>query len=167
MRHVTNLRILNLTKGKYMNKLTNDDLTWFYNTVEEAFKNIKDIRKKTDPQIEGEVFTFMRRALHGTKVSSEIKSLFSHTLKQFKFKTFHPFSSSDENMEVLSYMFSKAKNRAIKEPDDKMIELRHILLSVQSNNRKMEEIITASKPVKQGLEEITKLIDGEKEIENV
>jgi hypothetical protein len=147
-----------------VNKLTNKDLTWFYATTKEALGSIKNIGKKLDHEIDGEVFTYMRRLSRDMGgLSPAVRDIFAGKLKYFSSRMVG--HSNKEEQEILRHMYNTLKDQRIKGESDSISDLQHILLALQASVYKVKQVVQASEDVRKGLDNIPNILEGKEEQE--
>ena len=144
------------------NRLTHDDLVWFYSATEFALGQMKDIKKKKPAEVDGEAFTSMRRLATETG-SLTIKQLFRGSMKHFPYRLDARITGQEK--EVLVIMFDKLKARRMedKESPVDMRELELMVLAAQATVREAARIASESTKVKEGLDGIQDILDGKQD----
>ncbi len=140
--------------------LCNNDLIWFYNSTKESLDSIKNIHKKTHDEVDGEVFTNMRRISRSTDIlHGAIREIFRGKFKLFnsRMRRF----SDDKNREVLRHMYNNLKNQRMAVETNCMLELETTLLAIQAIVREAATIANTSKQIRKGLDEIPNILNGD------
>jgi len=140
-------------------KLTPEDLIWIYNAAKEALAGVRKIESKSDAEIEGEVFTAMRRQANEVPVSHAIRGIFRAKKKGLTWRLSH--SCLPEDQEILGKMFSDLKDRVLsKASPDPISELRMALLGMKASVSKAERVVEDSEKVRKGIDSIQNILDG-------
>jgi hypothetical protein len=143
--------------------LTQDDLLWLYAETRRAFSRVEDIGRKQPAEIDGEIFTTMRRAAAESGVSRAISGLFRGRKKHFAWRLDAKISPKERS--IIIAMYDQLRRRSLAEPqvplDTNNLEL--ILLALRADVREAEQIASESEKVRQGLDGIQAILDGKDE----
>ena len=146
--------------GYYYHKaihLTNSDMHNIYNIMQTSLTEIKDIKDKDSKCVSGEIYTRVRRATRGGTFGESLNTLFSGSLKDFNVR----FNSLKCNQKrILINMFKDLKSRRLSEEDECSVSgLERALFGMNASIKQASNIAKESEKVREGLEEIRKLLD--------
>jgi len=140
-------------------KLTSADLAWMYFATSEAFGLVKNIRRKTNEEIDGEIFTSLRRMSRESNASKTIRDMFTGRMKFFDNKISRYTTTKEQ--EALIHMYNTLKRAKLSEEPDAMAELRVALLAMQAHLHKAKSIAAQAEGVRKSMETIPQILDGE------
>jgi hypothetical protein len=145
----------------HSSKLSADDLAWIYHATVTAFDLVKNINRKTSEQIDGEIFTSLRRMSREAGGSQVVRGLFTGKMKTFAMRV--QGRTATKEQEVLINMYNSLKRAKMSEEPDSMAELELALMAMQANLRRATEIANSAEGVRQGMDEIPKILEGEED----
>jgi hypothetical protein len=156
--------------------ITDEQMAWFYKSLEEIIWGIKDFETKSQKDIEGEVYTALRREMTYECISSNKNfpfkacQLFCKTKKIFKSKFYYALNVKQrKQMEIV---FNSLMNRRLSEKlednEDNIITSLELLLTMtRATVRKSDSLAKYSGEIRKGLDNIQNILDGKEEEEDV
>lgn len=140
--------------------MSNDDLVWLFRATAESFDAVRDIHRKTSDQIDGEVYTSLRRMVRSSSGTSMALKNMVIGKKKF-FTTRVGIYASDKQQEILIKMYNTLKRHKMLEEPDALAELTISLLSMRASLRRMEEVVARAVEIRKGIDEVPKILNGE------
>ena len=141
-------------------KLTGDDLVWLYGATKEALEAVNDIGRKTRAEVDGEVFTTLRRLANETG-SLRMKEIFRGSKKQYPWRLDARITRQER--EIIITMYDQLKRRRMaehSESDATVRDLEVIVLAAKASANEAAHIAQRAEQVRKGLDGIQDILDG-------
>lgn len=146
--------------AQHRHKLTENDLVWLYAATEEALAGVKDVQRKTRAEVDGEVFTTLRR-LAAESGSQQVKDLFRGNRKQYPWRLDARITTQER--ETIINMYDQLKRKRIQEGESRgegVRELELIVLAAKASAQEAAKIARQAERVRKGLDGIQDILDG-------
>jgi len=141
--------------------LTEDEKAHIYRIIDSAFEKVKNINKKSDQDLEGEVFTKIRTdVIRASDVPYNIRHLFKGTMKSFSLC--FSYLNKQTQMELRS-MFNSIKEKRKSNSEKESINFTDLYMEMhimRANIKRMEDLADQAKKVSEQAEELEKFIEG-------
>lgn len=153
--------------------ISEKEFAWFFNEVKNAIAEIKNFGSKTNEEVNGEIYTSLRRALiyemnnNNRNFPKDACILFMKNKKIFKSKFYYTLTL--EQRKRLEIMFNSLMQRRMSEIMDETNEENLIgnmqcrLTETMAIINRMKVIAGESEKVRNGLNNIQNILDGKEE----
>jgi len=138
-------------------QLNEDDILWLFSATSDAFYSIRDIHRKPQPWVDGEIFTHIRRSARENGASEAVRGLFCGKIKNFTCRLDGRASKKDK--EMLIKMYDDFKRRAALQEPNPMTELEQALIAMQVSTKKVEDIASQSEMLRDKLESVRVILE--------